>query len=381
MEDLLLYFLPGIILLGLITSIEDIKFGKIRNKWVGIALIYALIVHVGIILSVFVDVGINMEYIGQLLGNILIATIVGFMFWHFKLWTAGDGKLFIAFAALLPLSVYHYGYISFFPSGVLIINIFMPGLIFLIPYMIMKIGFKLFKDTVKNFLIEFFSYKGLIQNVISLFAIHYVIGLIASILNIREAIFLKILLSLTIYYIIDISLGERALYFMVPVSVLRLIFDKNIFSLQFVYNFLIILLVWRLLRGFLRGSFSVFARDVYSKTVKVNNLIPGMILSDGIEKRKTISERNKKVLNRLNAQIIKKGECFYVKKPKYSIKNEFIKEESEGVTKKQIDAIKKIGFKEVRVSESMPFAPFIFAGVIITMVVRGNILILVRNLF
>ena len=45
MNSIIFYFLPGILVLGIITSIEDIKSGKIRNKWIIWAFIYSLCLH------------------------------------------------------------------------------------------------------------------------------------------------------------------------------------------------------------------------------------------------------------------------------------------------------------------------------------------------
>ena len=82
-----------------------------------------------------------------------------------------------------------------------------------------------------------------------------------------------------------------------------------------------------------------------------------------------------------NIKILKSNKNYYIKKSKsYLDLNKFIDEESEGLTKKQINVIKKIGFKTIRISQTIPFAPFIFLGVLITIIVKGNILILVKNI-
>ena len=60
---------------------------------------------------------------------------------------------------------------------------------------------------------------------------------------------------------------------------------------------------------------------------------------------------------------------------------DYLKVEAEGLTRKQIEKIRKLGFKKVKVSSTIPFAPIIFLGVIITLLVKGNILILRYILF
>ena len=44
------YMLPALFLVGIATSVEDIKLGKVRNKWILIGLIYGLTVVIGLAL-------------------------------------------------------------------------------------------------------------------------------------------------------------------------------------------------------------------------------------------------------------------------------------------------------------------------------------------
>ena len=82
-----------------------------------------------------------------------------------------------------------------------------------------------------------------------------------------------------------------------------------------------------------------------------------------------------------DTEIIKYKGDYIIKKPKSSIEfDNFIDEEAEGITKKQIYKIKDIGFAKIRVSQTIPFAPFIFLGVLLTILVKGNILIVIINL-
>ena len=46
MGDLITYFLPFIIALGLITSYDDIKKGKIYNKYIVASLIIGLLINI-----------------------------------------------------------------------------------------------------------------------------------------------------------------------------------------------------------------------------------------------------------------------------------------------------------------------------------------------
>mgnify|MGYP006971713038 CR=1 FL=1 len=56
--------------------------------------------------------------------NTTLSFGLGFLLWNLGLWAAGDGKLFGLLALLLPLSVYRYNYLNWFPSFVLFFNTF-----------------------------------------------------------------------------------------------------------------------------------------------------------------------------------------------------------------------------------------------------------------
>jgi len=60
----------------------------------------------------------------KVLLNALLAFAAGFILWWFGLWAAGDAKLFGVLAMLLPLSTYDRAYMAVFPAYVLIFNTF-----------------------------------------------------------------------------------------------------------------------------------------------------------------------------------------------------------------------------------------------------------------
>ena len=129
---MLAYFLPAIMLLGIITSYEDIKEGKIRNKYIIFSIIYSLLIYFILILMYSLKGTLRGEYISGLIINIFFAIIIGYAFWKSGVWTAGDGKLFIAYAFLVPLTEYSEGYVTFFPSMVLLVNFFVPFSIYML---------------------------------------------------------------------------------------------------------------------------------------------------------------------------------------------------------------------------------------------------------
>ena len=112
---MLIYFLPAIMLLGLITSYEDIKIGKIKNKYIFSAIVYTFVVYMLLMWFLSLKGGLRLDYLIDLIVNCLFAIMYGFMLWRSGTWTTGDGKLFIAYAFLVPLTEYSNGYFPFFP--------------------------------------------------------------------------------------------------------------------------------------------------------------------------------------------------------------------------------------------------------------------------
>jgi hypothetical protein len=58
-----------------------------------------------------------------------------------------------------------------------------------------------------------------------------------------------------------------------------------------------------------------------------------------------------------------------------------------GLTKEEIDRIKKahlagkMHFNELKIKQTIPFAPFLFLGTLITIICQGNIIVFLRSLF
>ena len=141
-------FLPVLIFIVLITSYQDLKYGKIKNKWIVLGLAYGFLVILfflvwdlaaspvsrfywlkikqvaeGSAMPVFT---VSFTYLKALLINFLVSVLVGFLMWRFKAWSAGDAKLFFVFSLLLPLKYYSKTYLPLFPAFALLTNIFVP---------------------------------------------------------------------------------------------------------------------------------------------------------------------------------------------------------------------------------------------------------------
>ncbi len=379
MISLELIFLPAILLLGIITSYQDFKFGKIKNKWIILALSYFIIVYaLGIFFYTFYG-ELNVEYIIELSTNILFAIFIGFGLWYLKVWTAGDGKLFIAYSVLIPLSVYSLGYQKYIPCSVLLINIFILAFMVLFFSMVFKIKFKNLKKVSLNSLKESFELKQVLFLIINLFAIFWVIGILLSLVNLNNPL-LKISLTMLIFLSIPKKYKNKSIYFLSGFVILRLIIDKSVYSWTFLINFIVLIFLGLFIRSFLLKGVNQLGQEIFSKEISVNKLKPGMILSE------VIIKKDKKELKSLqknkDTKIIKYKEHCYIQQPKSLLNFEgFIDEESEGLTKEQINLIKKIGIKTIKISQTIPFALFMFAGVLLTFIIKGNFLSFLKGIF
>lgn len=128
--------LPILFLIGIATSYEDFRHGKIANRWIVFGIVWSFFVVLFLLAVNFLGLAeiISLQYAGKVAMNFSAVIVVSFLMWKFGAWAAGDAKLFITFSALLPLTFYWKSYLPIFPSFALLVNIF--ALIFL--YMLVR---------------------------------------------------------------------------------------------------------------------------------------------------------------------------------------------------------------------------------------------------
>ena len=166
-DMLALLSLPAIILIGALTSYEDIKYGRIRNKWVVYSLAYSLAAMLAVVVYLYAqNEPISKEYLLRFFINISFAALAGFLIWISGMWSAGDAKLFIAYAALVPLSLYSNSSATFFPSFAILAFTFIPLFAFYFVIVLLKTSRK-FKLGV---LMSMLRPKFLIENLLFIFA-------------------------------------------------------------------------------------------------------------------------------------------------------------------------------------------------------------------
>lgn len=121
------FFLPAVLALGIVSTLQDFRVRRISNLWIILSLIYALGIHV--ILFVSADKQEVFWWVHNIV-NVLASAMVAIYFWKQNWWGGGDAKLFICYSALIPLSHYPFGYFSYyFAAFLLLIMTFVPAAI------------------------------------------------------------------------------------------------------------------------------------------------------------------------------------------------------------------------------------------------------------
>lgn len=361
--------LPFIVIYGIITSYDDYKNGKIRNIWIISALGIGLFIHLAYCLYLFKSgYPFNKEYALQYSLNLLFSLFAGIIMWLSGLWSAGDAKLFLGYSALIPLDIYKWGYIFGFPSFILLINTFVPFFIF---YFV-RIIFKMKSRDIFTALKEAFAPKFLFNAVIFVFGFMWVSKALFSSVGIFNRFLGNIFITLFfLFMIIQIFTNILKINLTIVSIILSIIhlssYYHDIFTLEFLKGFALILSLFILLVKFtIDLGHSYFSNDVY-----IEDLKPGMIpLENIVSTKKGYVKRKITPISFLSGMI-----------------DNFAKEKnlfhliSEGLNEAEIDKIKKIHsegkFKphSIRIGYVVPFAPFMFLGVLATIIFSGNMLI------
>ena len=384
-------FLPLVFFLGIVTSYEDIRYGKVRNKWILLGLGWGLIV-IAIFLIWYpiapfvtdfyyseikhlpdnVDMPVftvNLDYLSRVLVNAIIALIVAFLMWRFDAWAAGDAKLFAIYSLLVPLGYYWKSYLSIFPSFALLVNIlisiFLYFLIRATVYFIKFIYLKIFKPQVIKKKKKKFNKKkilGMVKNMGIMLTAFVVIFLAFGLFqqpikdNFNIDIFPFQMFVIAGLIIFSGSLSE--------------IFKKPI-AFKIIFIFLVLILIY----GFSTSPLSTW--QLFKQTVKMmivfmgiltlfRSLIDFHILKTGT---KNIKIEELDVNMNLDEELLNKMKIGHVYPG--------------GLNLEQVKAVKKwiSNSKEkietIKIYKPFPFVVWMFLGVIITLILKISLLSLV----
>jgi Flp pilus assembly protein protease CpaA len=132
-------FLPAILVVGVFSSFSDWRTSRISNACVLFGILYGVLVYLcgwgmmgkagGDLEKVASSLFLHFD---RFIINWIISCVVAYTLWHRDVWGAGDAKLFIVYALLLPLGAYHRVYFDqYFVSFWLLVLIFVPATFYL----------------------------------------------------------------------------------------------------------------------------------------------------------------------------------------------------------------------------------------------------------
>ncbi len=388
-------FLIPIFIIGLITSFEDFKYGKIKNKWIKIGFLWGITIFGLYILWnftfwIFEHFGISpysfsvfkFSYLGEVILNTSIALGIGFLMWFWNVWSAGDAKLFTLFSFLLPLKFYSKTYLSYFPSFALLLNIFIVALgIFLIILVFTFIHRTFIKK--KETLTEeekinrkkefknniFLLFKEILNLLVIFFVMVSFFGLFfKSIIGENLTYFFTVILGLEKWVLLITFLGVfvflmkflqkiKKVFYIAAVVLLIWFFYKWIGLNQspvLIMKPMLSVTAIIIFGGFtFRKMFDWYVKEKEIQKVKTGELKPGMRLTE--ETINTLKGKEGKLFEKSIGKIY-----------------------SDGLNIEQIVFLKKFaeekGIKLLEVYKPSPFAILIFIGLIVTILFRGSII-------
>jgi len=355
-------FLPGIFIIGIMTSYTDFTLGKIRNKMIMFGLVYAFSIYMLLIL--FWEGILNEYVLLQTVINFLFAAVLGYLMWDVGLWTAGDGKLFTAFAALVPVFLYNEAsYVPFFPAMNILINTFVPAFIFLGINLFFKSSWSKKKNSMKNT----FDPTQLFLLTLSLFSLSWIVELIIP-MELMMNYFIGLFIMFLLVTFIENNLRFDIHKLMLGIAIIRLFFDRTYLSLAFWKFFLLISVFFVILRYFiLELGFQQF-----TTSVPIADLKPGMVPAEVVYEEKN-EVRKKKFLFFSFLE--------YINQDAITAKEKI----AEGLSEKDVKRIKSLKKKHPKleyfqVQQTLPFAIFVFVGTIFTLIAKGSIFIWLARL-
>jgi len=266
---------------------------------------------------------------------------------------AGDSKLFFAYSFLVPLGIYEYGFIEYFPSITIIMNTLLPAFAYffirLMQITDMEEKKEIFKKTVNA--------KSLSGIAILLFGFYWGIFYIMGTLGISMTGFMgPIIAILAIYYLAKRS-GIDITKAAITLCILRIIFDyQGLMSISFWISFAAMIAMFTFLVNFVPE----LGRFMFSQEKKISELREHMMPQEAIVRK------GKKYVKVPLSKTVETGKGFLVDYKASGLTKDDI------YTLKQLRKDKMLNFKTIIVQQTIPFAPLMFAGVLLTVLMSGN---------
>lgn len=335
-------FLPGVLAVGALATYTDLKEGVIRNKHLALGAIYALLLYA-------------LDWTPVALLNAGLAALLAYLLWHVAAWTAGDAKLYIVFAMLIPIGYYNGS--KAFPASAILLNTFIP----LFVYFLARLLLHTTAESKINALRKL-SLRRMARTAVALFAFLWPLVLVPSLPQTVQDIFSNIFVVVMALFLV-FALLERlhadVHSIATLVALLRLFLDPTILTASFWLHFGAILLVFVALRLLLVNlAHSKFVRHVDLHLLRPGMLPAEMLLKDG----RRIPAIRESPMARL-----KHNDSLFQLRP-------------EGLTEQDCRLLRrlkregKIRHEHLKVQQTVPFAVFLFAGALITVMLKTDMI-------
>jgi hypothetical protein len=272
----------------------------------------------------------------------------------------------MAYAALLPLSVYSMEYLPLFQSSVLIVNTFLPLFAFLAVRVLLKSPAR---DMIRS-LKKQLTPTNVAMIALFILSFQWIMERAFVYAGLNIPMLLQLVILLTLFSMLFRMPHKPLIMTAATILLLRMIIDlPSIMSWGFVTYFTQIFVLFVLLRSvILEMSFSH-----YSVPVPIVSLRTGMVPAESViltdnnySKEKidffSIGMRNKQKGSRivLGTGVLTNENLTYIKK---------------------LHSSGRLPFDKIRIHQTVPFAPFMFLGVILTVLLHGSIVNLLGSLF
>jgi len=357
--DLLNPLFISIVLFGTVTSYTDIRYGKVKN------IVIVLMLFTGFFLNLFftnlltkASLNLRADFM-QTIINFFVTLGFGFFLWLAGLWSEGDAKLFLGYSLLLPVFTYKHGYIMYFPALNILINTFIPAAFFFILMSLVKIDAKLLKWHAK----QTFEKNNIINIILTIFVLSFLTKSLFGYIKFKPDLLLNLLILFIFMEVIKSIKFLSSSKVLAAASLLIIIFYFNsIMTIQFVEGVFIAMIFIFPMAILL--SYSIEHSLV--EPVNVENLREGMILGEPVDRKNNYSKEEPKTFTTMYGLL---------KTIKESLLSDNPSRLTAGDIKKMISLKKsgKLGYKNVKIAKTIPFAPFMLFGVLLTYFLQGSI--------
>lgn len=397
-------FLALAVLVGLLASFSDLKEGRIKNRLLVYGALVALYFYLAeILILLSFNASVSWSYFRDVLVNAVLGFLAGFILWHFNIWAAGDAKLFAFFVFSIPLVYYQKNYLPYFPSFALILNIF----IVILAFIFLKMIFDVFLSAVlflasKRSVFAFGSNSSNVP-VLSVASESRAVSAFGSdrpdeIRKIKlgrgldvKKIFKEFLFMPVFAFGIFISLtmvfkslqawgklGELAflshpVFLFLSMFILFQVLNKMTRPLKMglAFSFLIYLAVGLRLWPAVISTAFFDAFQLQTLYFIFGFLILNKLIDFYIEKK----DVSRIPLDKLKPQMVLARESLQ----KLRELSPDLAVDSDGLTEEDVGIIKDLGEKNselrfVEIYKAIPLAPFIFLGVILTLILKGTLI-------